>query len=863
MKAWPLLAGLAASYEYVYDARSIMAAMMNHHHFSNRRPGDRDSIAQTQELRRALVRPTQPNPRTGLPSHLGPTLERIDRLLEQRPTPDVPFFDELCELDADIHDARGHEEVLVLLERWELLSEKMAASAEGGGECGAASTPKRQESQPLSQSCPVLPAVSEPERGRFAPSAQLPRGALKSQRTVLWSPRGGARRLCAFDEADAQPAGKGRFDLAPTQQIELRALAKATAILLDALLASLLKLTERVIAARQWWTYYSVRPAQYVLWGGARVWLGVHPLKLGETYFGAVAQPAHRMRALSEVVALMASHIGRVHASLVDFLRCGDRAQLQDAVRTGAETLHGLLSLDPVGAQPPPSAAAGAGGGSHASLLEARRRMTAAAKRWHVYEARLNCELAGLGTPTHLARNWVRYVALGGLALGAATCLRRTGADELAALARGLAGSLSQWWAEHLKQPLSYMYHELVHRRYLVVSDPHQLEDARRSLDKMVSSFFERHNLRIFPDETIAAVAQQSAPRKEGASAALASATGLLPSWEYVSATAASAAGGAMGGGVPADAAAALLAQNVAAGSLKPSEPASGPRLQVRHTTQSAAGQQGGVGSVEKQLQAISRLFEKQAGSAVYNLVSGDLVEIMCARRRAPPSARARARREREAEVRGLSRIAAASPPPARRLIQMSLLKKEVFEMMAAIDQLMRENYFTASMMAAVPGTLAVGAVLMVLWKGVRKMRARWSRKHSRRSVQKMMRQSLRDIERLLLRYHMPPPAGEDERPAADASRGGCGPEPLTLQDRGSLVLELHNVLECVRHHLHLFEHSDLQNFVEDLRDLECDSLSASQKLHTVGRVYRTQPILGMSASSRLSWGPLSDAARP
>lgn len=191
----------------------------------------------------------------------------------------------------------------------------------------------------------------------------------------------------------------------------------------------------------------------------------------------------------------------------------------------------------------------------------------------------------------------------------------------------------------------------------------------------------------------------------------------------------------------------------------------------------------------------------------------------------------------------------------------MSLLKKEVFEMMAAIDQLMRENYFTASMMAAVPGTLAVGTVLIVLWKGVRKMRARWSRKHSRRSVQKMMRQSLRDIERLLLRYHMPPTIVEGERAPTEAGLKPGAAECLTLHDRGALVLELHNVLECVSHHLHLFEHSDLQNFVEDLRDLECDSLSAAQKLHTVGRVYRTQPILGMS-SSRLNWSPLSDAAR-
>ncbi|KAG8470562.1 hypothetical protein KFE25_008983 [Diacronema lutheri] len=781
------------------------------------------------ERRRAAVRPSQPNPRTGLPSHLGPTLERIDRLLEPGTPPASPSYAEVSAIDADMHDARGHEEVLVLLERWRLVAEK-AVRADERGASSPSSMPRRLIPS-FSQSWPVLPTSTS-----FAPTLASPRSALKSQRS-MFSPRGAARRLCAFDEAESGSPGAGAFDLSPTQTLELRALAKATAVLLDALLAMLLKLTERVIGARQWWTYYSVRPVQYVLWCGPRAWIGVHPLRCGERYFLRAAEPAERMRALSEVIALMASHIGRVHASLVEFLRCNDRVQLQDAVRAGAETLDGLLSpqLDggecaPVGARALDGARSAPtepsdGGGSRASLAEVREKITAAAHRWHVYERRLNLELRELDTPSHLSRNWMRYVGATALTLGIGTWLRQTGADELARLARGLADSLSQWWAEHLKQPLSYMYHEIVHRRYVVVSDPQQLDDARRSLEKMVASFFERHNLRIFPDETIAAVAQQQgAPKRDGGSAsgasrALGTASGLLQeSWQSV-AGAGSTASGKGSGGVPADAAAAMLAQNVATGkggSLRTTGGAA-PRLQAHHSPSSA---QPSV-RVEQQLEAISRLFEKQAGSAVYNLVSGDLVEIM--------------------------------------LIQMSLLKKEVFEMMAALDQLMRENYFTASMMAAVPGTLAVCTVLLLQYKVVKKVRARWSRKHSRRSVQKMMRQSLRDIERLLLRYHLPPPAATTVAPAGN---GHVSPsEQLTLQDRGVLVLELHNVLECVSHHLHLFEHSDMQNFVEDLRDLECDSLSAAQKLHTVGRVYRTQPILGLS-SSRLNWGPLSNGAR-
>jgi len=194
----------------------------------------------------------------------------------------------------------------------------------------------------------------------------------------------------------------------------------------------------------------------------------------------------------------------------------------------------------------------------------------------------------------------------------------------------------------------------------------------------------------------------------------------------------------------------------------------------------------------------------------------------------------------------------------------MTLLKKEVFEMMAALDQLMRENYFTASMMAAVPGTLGAGSVLLAVWKLLRKVRGRWARKYSRRSVQKRMRYALRDIERLLLRYHHPPPGAPGPWPhggaTALAGDDTCPPQradgQLSLQDRGVLVLELHHLLQSAHNHSHLFEHADMQNLVEDLRDLECDTLSPSQKLLTVGRVYRTQPILG-AVASRAAWAPL------
>lgn len=93
--------------------------------------------------------------------------------------------------------------------------------------------------------------------------------------------------------------------------------------------------------------------------------------------------------------------------------------------------------------------------------------------------------------------------------------------------------------------------------------------------------------------------------------------------------------------------------------------------------------------------------------------------------------------------------------------------------------------------------------------------------------------------------------AGAGRRNAVDKPPG-----PVSQKDRGELVLELHNLLQRVGHHRHLFERIDMANLFEDLRDLEGDHLSVHQKLHTIGRIYRTQPILGLSARAG-GWAPL------
>lgn len=504
-------------------------------------------------------------------------------------------------IDGAMQQARGQDEVLSLLEDWSDVADDFDFEQVASAKAPAVSGQQ-------SQSWPKLPTFERAATtGWDFSSGRVP---------PLFSPRSSRRLLCALDEAEPEAACSA-FDLSPRQRVELRALAKAVAVLLDALLALLLQLTERVVAARDYWSYFALHPLQYVIWRGPSRWRGLRPFSLSleyATYLRISIEPVERTRALTELIQLMAAHVGRVHAALVGFLKCTSRAELQDALAGAVETLHGLLSprsgaSPPLSAAPPltpgapadaaagadgagarwPSAAAASQPRSTQRLLdEMRAKVHAAARRWAVYERRLEEELDGLDVPTHVGRNWLRYTAGAGLALCAGLFVSRHSAD-MSKLAHGLAESLAQWWREHLKQPLSYMYHEIVHRRYLVVSDPQQLDDARRSLQVMVRGFCERHRASLFPDQTIVAAARgrRPEPLHEAALASVAASADAL----------------------------------VGTGALPGASP--GPS-------------RGDGGEIDLQLHAISRLFEKQAGSAVYNLVSGDLVEIMCAR--APPS---------------------------------------------------------------------------------------------------------------------------------------------------------------------------------------------------------------------------------
>merc|ERR1740117_1056651 len=106
-------------------------------------------------------------------------------------------------------------------------------------------------------------------------------------------------------------------------------------------------------------------------------------------------------------------------------------------------------------------------------------------------------------------------------------------------------------------------------------------------------------------------------------------------------------------------------------------------------------------------------------------------------------------------------------------------MKAAGLQQMQAMETLMRENFFTASISALVPGVglmLAAGGGLKTLLRRLR------SRLRSRRSLIKQLRTTLRDVERLLvasLSRHGAALRGDegdgDEGDEGDGGSGGSG----------------------------------------------------------------------------------------
>lgn len=93
---------------------------------------------------------------------------------------------------------------------------------------------------------------------------------------------------------------------------------------------------------------------------------------------------------------------------------------------------------------------------------------------------------------------------------------------------------------------------------------------------------------------------------------------------------------------------------------------------------------------------AMNSLFAQQMTSPAYNMIQGPLLQLL--------------------------------------LIQTQYMKRELMRQMTAMDIVLRENLFTASMSALLPGAIALGSALAAVRRIAKKLR---SRRRSRRSLLK------------------------------------------------------------------------------------------------------------------------------
>ena len=164
-------------------------------------------------------------------------------------------------------------------------------------------------------------------------------------------------------------------------------------------------------------------------------------------------------------------------------------------------------------------------------------------------------------------------------------------------------------------------------------------------------------------------------------------------------------------------------------------------------------------------------------------------------------------------------------------LIQTQYMRGELLHQMAAIDQLLRENAFTASMTALMPAALMSFYALTAVREMLRMLR---SRRRSRRSLVKQVRSGLRDVERLLIRnLHAP--------------RGR-----LPDEETGFLVISLYTLRAALDRHRVLFAPGERAALIEDMADLESERASIEQKLHTCSRIMRTHNDVSLAGAPRL-----------
>ncbi|KAG3096959.1 hypothetical protein PC122_g4748 [Phytophthora cactorum] len=206
----------------------------------------------------------------------------------------------------------------------------------------------------------------------------------------------------------------------------------------------------------------------------------------------------------------------------------------------------------------------------------------------------------------------------------------------------------------------------------------------------------------------------------------------------------------------------------------------------------------------EMDMSVVSLQYEKQLGSAVKNLMTGDIVRML--------------------------------------LIQVQFIKKELMVAMGAIDELMHANQLNMQMMATVPTFLVFGGLYKLVTSAFHMIYKRMSDRlfYDSHEIAGFLRNNLRDIERLLNKQNR--------------GSGVSDEAVLGVRDLGFLILLLHQLRDLFEAYRALFQEEEQERFEEDLDDLIGEGLLVSQQLAVIQRMYHSHPFLYSTKPNKARW---------
>mmetsp|Transcript_11873 Transcript_11873/g.25040 ORF Transcript_11873/g.25040 Transcript_11873/m.25040 type:complete len:1223 (+) Transcript_11873:432-4100(+) len=184
-------------------------------------------------------------------------------------------------------------------------------------------------------------------------------------------------------------------------------------------------------------------------------------------------------------------------------------------------------------------------------------------------------------------------------------------------------------------------------------------------------------------------------------------------------------------------------------------------------------------------------------------------------------------------------------------LIEMQFIKKELFNALVAMDELMGSNEINMRIAAMTPAVIMIIAIrrafrlLFYAFFQIGK---------SKEEIYASFRQTILDIERLIVMRDNPPPPPSplpwgstkpaDTNHTSYCSKGGL--QTLSADDLGMLLLHIHECRNILWQSPHRFPPDILRNLSEDLAELagERGPVSVRQQLQIISRMTRTYPFM-------------------